>query len=300
VTGLANSRQNFAISHCSVVRGNSTNRNSIASTPSAKCILITGQECRRSLYGARNRWHRVRDRCTNSVNSEGRSIFGQREFARLLGVTLETLRTWDSGRRPVPLAVLRRASDAAAHHQQQHKVVSLAELANTLGVHVRTLQAAARTRRLTTHFSVRSVFGRPMRFASRAAGEEFLVTHYRRFSGHQTCPPPLPVVPDDYDMQLRYLRSNLQLTQADLAQHLGAASKAVVYQWESRKRTPSPVFWQRVLQLASRGRPAKARDLALARSPAAGLAPGAVGHTINRGRDTKMKESISSLSLIRL
>jgi DNA-binding transcriptional regulator YiaG len=176
----------------------------------------------------------------------------QREFALLLGVPLETLRTWDSGRRPVPSAVLRRASDAAAHHQQRHQLLSLAELARTLGVHVRTLQAAARTGRLRTHFSVRSIFGRPMRFASRAAGEEFLVTHYRRFSGQQTCPFPLPLVPDDYDTQLRHLRRNLQLTQADLAQHLGAAGKAVVYQWESRKRRPSPVFWQRMLQLANR------------------------------------------------
>jgi hypothetical protein len=39
------------------------------------------------------------------------------------------------------------------------------------------------TGRLDAHFSVRSVFGRPIGFASRAAGERFLATHYQRFSG---------------------------------------------------------------------------------------------------------------------
>ena len=29
----------------------------------------------------------------------------------------------------------------------------------------------------------------------------------------------------------------------------GAAGKAVIYQWESRKRQPSPVFWTRIDQL---------------------------------------------------
>ena len=27
---------------------------------------------------------------------------------------------------------------------------------------------------------------------------------------------------------------------------MGAACKAVVYQWESQKRCPSPLFWQRI------------------------------------------------------
>jgi hypothetical protein len=34
-----------------------------------------------------------------------------------------------------------------------------------------------------------------------------------------------------------------------LARRIGAAGKAVVYQWESRKRTPSPVLWQQVMRL---------------------------------------------------
>jgi hypothetical protein len=30
---------------------------------------------------------------------------------------------------------------------------------------------------------------------------------------------------------------------------IGAASKAVVYQWESKKRKPSSVFWQKIAAL---------------------------------------------------
>ena len=33
---------------------------------------------------------------------------------------------------------------------------------------------------------------------------------------------------------------------------VGAARKAVVYQWEARKRCPSPVFWQRITVLHRR------------------------------------------------
>ena len=33
-----------------------------------------------------------------------------------------------------------------------------------------------------------------------------------------------------------------------------SAGKAVVYQWKSRTRTPSPVFWERILGLEHRGR----------------------------------------------
>src|SRR5678816_3604931 len=101
----------------------------------------------------------------------------QREFAALLSVPVETLRTWDSGRRRVPFPVLWRARDVVAHHRRQEELLPLLELARELGVHVRTLQAAARTGRLQAHFSVRSVFGRPMRCASRAAGQQFLARH---------------------------------------------------------------------------------------------------------------------------
>ena len=88
-----------------------------------------------------------------------------------------------------------------------------------------------------------------MRFASRAAGEQFVTRHYRCFSGQEVCPDPLPTVPHDYDEHLRDLRRRKHLTQAALARRIGAAGKAVIYQWESRKRTPSPVLWQRIRDL---------------------------------------------------
>ena len=171
---------------------------------------------------------------------------GQREFAALLSIPLETYRPWDSGRRVVPVGVLQRAREAVVHHQRQHELLPLDQLARELHVHLRTLQAAARTGRLETHFSVRSVFGRPIRRASRAAGDQFMAKHYRCFSGQDVCPLPLPPVPDDYDDRLRELRRRMRLTQEALARRIGAAGKAVVYQWESRKRRPSPVLWARV------------------------------------------------------
>ncbi len=177
---------------------------------------------------------------------------GQREFAALLSVALETFRTWDSGRRGVPTQMLQRARAVVTHHARQTELLPLDQLANELHVHVRTLQAAVRTGRLDAHFSVKSVFGRPVRFATRAAGERFMATHYRRFAGQQACPCPLSTVPDDYDQQLRILRRRLRLTQDGLARCTGAAGKAVIYQWESRKRTPSPVFWERILRLEHR------------------------------------------------
>ena len=74
------------------------------------------------------------------------------------------------------------------------------------------------------------------RFATRAAVDAFLATHYRRFGGQAAGPAPLPEVPEDYDERLRALRRRLGLTQGALAERIAAAGKAVVYQWEARKR----------------------------------------------------------------
>ena len=49
----------------------------------------------------------------------------QREFASLLSVPLETLRTWDSGRRPVPAPVLHRATGAIARHKYLSELLPL-------------------------------------------------------------------------------------------------------------------------------------------------------------------------------
>jgi hypothetical protein len=55
-----------------------------------------------------------------------------------------------------------------AQHQGLCELLTLEDLAKALGVHIRTLQAAARTGRLEVEFGVRSVFGRPLRRVSRA------------------------------------------------------------------------------------------------------------------------------------
>ena len=62
-------------------------------------------------------------------------------------------------------------------------------------------------------------------------------------------------MPEDYDVQIRMLRRARGLSQAQLATLVGGAGKAVVYQWEARKRTPSPLFWQRLAALQNRLRP---------------------------------------------
>ena len=83
---------------------------------------------------------------------------------------------WDSGIRPTPDLILEsvRAAVAAAVRDQQRR--SLPDLAADLRVHVRTLQAAARTGRLEVHYVTRSVFGRPLRLSTLAAGKVFLRT----------------------------------------------------------------------------------------------------------------------------
>jgi DNA-binding transcriptional regulator YiaG len=60
---------------------------------------------------------------------------------------------------------------------------------------------------------------------------------------------PFCRAPDDFDRQLVALRTRLKISQTELGARIGAAGKAVIYQWESRKRRPSPILWRRVIQL---------------------------------------------------
>ena len=131
----------------------------------------------------------------------------QQQCAALLDVSVDTFRRWDSGRRPVPLGTLHRARRTLGEYEHRTELLPLGQLAADLGVHVRTLQAAARTGRLDATFYERSVFGRPRRVASRAASEKFMWIHYRRFAGQPACAAPLPSVPPDYDSQLGALLS---------------------------------------------------------------------------------------------
>ena len=127
----------------------------------------------------------------------------QQDLATLLIVPLNTLRMWDSGLRPVPVNVLPRATRAVAEHVKRSEPLSLDQLARELGVHQRTLRAAARTGRLRVTFSVRSVFGRPIRLATRAAGHAFMRTHYRDYGRPRQVAAPLPSVPRDYHVYLK-------------------------------------------------------------------------------------------------
>jgi ribosome-binding protein aMBF1 (putative translation factor) len=71
---------------------------------------------------------------------------------------------------------------------------------------------------------------------------------YSRFAPKPQ-PPQRGCVPQDYAQQLVDIRQQLGLTQMQLARRIAAANKAVVYQWESGRRRPSPVFWQRIKKL---------------------------------------------------
>lgn len=123
-------------------------------------------------------------------------------------------------------------------------------LADEYRIHVRTLRKAAQDGRLQATFSTRMAFGKLVAFASREAVVTFKRRYYRQTTQWNRPPkPPVCTIPDDYDRVLVTVRAGLRLTQSALANRIGAASKAVVYQWESRRRQPSPVLWKRVQTL---------------------------------------------------
>ena len=183
---------------------------------------------------------------------ECRIALGQSQaaFAARLGVSSESYRTWDAGRRATPPKILARAR-ALATHRDDHALLPLPVLALLIGVHVKTLRAAARDGRLLVTYDTRTTFRRLRARATPAAAMTFRHAYY----GQQVRPvdrrEPLSwaSVPGDYDIQIRALRRARGLSQAQLATLVGAARKAVVYQWEARKRTPSPLFWQRIAAL---------------------------------------------------
>jgi DNA-binding transcriptional regulator YiaG len=175
----------------------------------------------------------------------------QAEFAKRLGVSLESCRLWDSGRRSPPPSALDQAYALAAVGQDDQPR-KLSQLARLLGVSVYRLREAAKDGRLAVTYDNHVVFGHPVPRATRAAGEEYKRHYYgkkARWTPRPTPPPALPDPPPDYDRRLIGLRKKLALSQSQLAARLGAAGKAVVYQWESRKRRPSRLSWSRVQQL---------------------------------------------------
>lgn len=172
----------------------------------------------------------------------------QPQFANLLGVATETYRSWDSGRRVVPDLWLDRARQLATAHDP-YRLWSMWALSLELGVHVRTLRDAARSGRLEVTYGNRVVFGNPVPKATLPAGRAYFERYYKRSYSRfalKPSPPERANVPLDWDRRLRFIRLELRLTQAQLAQRIGAAGKAVVYQWESRRRKPSSISWRRI------------------------------------------------------
>ena len=183
---------------------------------------------------------------------ECRIALGQSQaaFAAMLGASPESYRTWDAGRRATPPKMLARAR-ALATHRDDHTLLPLPVLALLIGVHVKTLRAAARDGRLPVTYDTWTTFRRLRARATLAVATEFRHAYYGRRVQLEDRRELLTwaSVPEDYDVQICALRRARGLSQAELATLVGAARKAVVYQWEARKRCPSPVFWQRIDRL---------------------------------------------------
>ncbi len=182
-----------------------------------------------------------------------RLCLSQAECAAALGVAVETFRTWDAGRRSAPEAIVSQAQTLKAK-RPTHDRVSLQALADELHVHMRTLRAAAHDGRLAATFGPRLFFGKLTARATREAAAQFMAKWYRRTYGRgrrRLVPVYRVTVPPNCAATLVGVRRRLGLSQRELAEKVGAAGKAEVYQWESGKRKPSPMFWLRIKRVMS-------------------------------------------------
>ena len=112
---------------------------------------------------------------------ECRIALGQSQaaFAARLGVSPESYRTWDAGRRATPPKMLARAR-ALATHRDDHALLPLPVLALLIGVHVKTLRAAARDGRLSVTYDTRTTFRHLRARATPAAAKHFRHAYYGR------------------------------------------------------------------------------------------------------------------------
>ena len=157
----------------------------------------------------------------------------------MLGVSPESYRTWDAGRRATPPKLLARARALATHRYAQ-ALLPLPVLALLVGVHVKTLRAAARDGRLPVTYDTRTTFRRLRARATPAAARAFRRSYYGRTVRPDDRRAPLTwsTVPVDYDVRIRAVRRGLGLSQARFAARVGAARKAVVYQWKHGSAVP--------------------------------------------------------------
>jgi len=128
----------------------------------------------------------------------------QARFAEDLGVALETYRTWDSGRRRVPSPIITRANTLAVRYDRDG-LVPVGTVAIVIGVHVRTLHAAAKDGRLRVTYDTRTTFRRLRAFATLADADLFLHSYFHKAVWPATRPAPLDwrQIPADYDDRVR-------------------------------------------------------------------------------------------------
>ena len=140
---------------------------------------------------------------------ECRIALGQSQaaVAAVLGVPPESYRTWDAGRRATPPKLLARAR-ALATHRDDHALLPLPVLALLIGVHVKTLRAAARDGRLPVTYDTRTTFRRLRARATPAAARAFRQSYYGRTVRPDDRRTPLTwaSVLSDYAEQIRALR----------------------------------------------------------------------------------------------
>ena len=121
----------------------------------------------------------------------------------MLGVSPESYRTWDAGRRATPPKMLARAR-VLATHRDEHTLLPLPVLALIIGVHVKTLRAAARDGRLPVTYDTRTTFRRLRARATPAAARAFRRSYYGR-----------TVRPDDRRAPLSWASVPRRLRRAD-------------------------------------------------------------------------------------
>ena len=128
----------------------------------------------------------------------------QAAFAAMLGVSPESYRTWDAGRRVTPLKMLARARTLATHRDDR-ALLPLPVLALLIGVHVKTLRAATRDGRLPVTFDTRTTFRRLRARATPAAARTFRRSYYGRTvrPADRRAPLTWSTVPVDYDVRIR-------------------------------------------------------------------------------------------------
>lgn len=181
----------------------------------------------------------------------------QADFAARLGVALESYRPWDTGRRSAPPEVLAHAA-ALVPVGQEDQPLGLPVLARLIGVSVFRLREAARDGRLVVTYGNRTTYGHPIPQATRAAGAAYKRQFFgkkARWVARPNAPQWLATPPEDFDRQIADFRRRYSLSQTQLAARIGVAGRAVIYQWESRKRRPSPLLWRRIEALTSNNGP---------------------------------------------